>query len=240
MGTLYVVATPIGNLEDMTFRAIEVLKKVDTIFCEDTRVTKKLLSHYDIKTDLVSYHGNSSDRKIQKGIKMLEEGKDIALVSDAGTPTISDPGVKFVRTIRDNCPCEVFAIPGASAVTAALSASGAPASSFVFLGFSPRKKGRETFFKEVSNEKKTVVFYESPHRLMKTLEALPQYLSPNREVIVAREISKVYESYITGTADEVLEHFKEAPDEVRGEIVIILSALLKIDDPVYFDYDEVI
>ena len=231
LGTLYVVATPIGNLADMTYRAIETLRAVDTIFCEDTRVTKKLLGHYEIQTPCVSYHSFSGFGKIKRALDLLKQGKDVALVSDAGTPTISDPGVKFVRHIRDTLgdEADIRAIPGPSAVTAALSISGAPSSSFIFLGFLPRKKGRKTLFEYIATEEKTVVCYEAPHRLMKTLEALRDHLSPDREVIVAREMTKMYENCVAGTAEEVLKHYTEHQDEVRGEVVIIISSLLKKD-----------
>ncbi|MCY4577164.1 MAG: 16S rRNA (cytidine(1402)-2'-O)-methyltransferase [Candidatus Kaiserbacteria bacterium] len=226
-GTVYVVGTPIGNLGDMTTRGVETLQKVDTIFCEDTRVTKKLLARYKIDTSCVSYHSFSGFGKIAQAIKLLQQEKDIALVSDAGTPTISDPGVKLVRHIREKLgeATDIRTVPGASAVTAALSISGAPSSSFLFLGFLPRKKGRKTLFKEIAEEKRTVVCYEAPHRLLKTLTALQESLDPTREVIVAREMTKVYEQVITGTAAEVLAHYTTHSDEVRGEVVIIISGL---------------
>ena len=229
-GILYVVGTPIGNLADVTYRAIETLRLVDTVFCEDTRVTKKLLKHYDIATPCVSYHSFSGFRKIKQAIDLLGQGGDIALVSDAGTPTISDPGVKFVRHIREALgeAADIRSVPGASAVTAALSISGAPSSSFVFLGFLPRKKGRKTLFENIAKEKRTVVCYEAPHRLLKTLTALQECLDLAREVIIAREITKVYEQVIAGTAKEVLTHYTNHSDEVRGEIVIIISSLHKI------------
>ena len=227
--TLYVVGTPIGNLADISYRAIETLRLVDTIFCEDTRVTKKLLQHYKIATPCVSYHSFSGFGKIKRAIDILKQQGNIALVSDAGTPTISDPGVKFVRHIREELGEEVtiHTIPGASAVTAALSVSGAPSSSFIFLGFLPRKKGRQTLFKEIAKEERTIVCYEAPHRLLKTLTALQEHLDPTREVIIAREMTKIYEQVITGTAAEALTHYTNHPDEIRGEIVIIISSLHK-------------
>ncbi len=226
-GTLYVIATPIGNLADMSFRAVETLKQADTIFCEDTRVTKKLLRHYDIQTPCVPYHSFSGFITIARAERLLRRGKDIALVSDAGTPTVSDPGVKFVRHIRDTVGAPIRVIPGPSALSAALSVSGAPASSFLFLGFLPRKRGRESLFRSIADEKRTVVLYESPHRLLKTLEALCEHLDPRREVIVAREMTKVYEQLCAGTPDEVLAYYQEHADEVRGEIVIIISELVR-------------
>ena len=227
LGKLYVVGTPIGNLADMSYRAVETLRAVDVIFCEDTRVTRKLLGHYKIETPCVSYHSFSGFGKIKRAIVALREGKDVALVSDAGTPTISDPGVKFVRHVREELGTEVaiHTVPGPSAVTAALSVSGAPSSSFVFLGFLPRKKGRKTLFEYIAEEEKTVVCYEAPHRLMKTLQALREHLDQQREVIVARELTKVYESCVAGTAGEMVKYYTEHPDEVRGEAVIIISSL---------------
>lgn len=229
VGVLYVVGTPIGNLGDMTGRAVEVLRAVDTVFCEDTRVTRKLLAHYQITVKCMSYHSFSGFGKIAQAISLLRQGKDIALVSDAGTPTISDPGVKFVRQVREELGemADVRAVPGASAVVAALSISGAPSSSFVFLGFLPRKKGRRSLFEEIAAEQRTVVCYEAPHRLLKTLEALREHVDPKREVIVAREMTKVYEQVVAGTAEEVLAHYVAHPDEVRGEVVLIVSALYK-------------
>ena len=226
-GILYVVGTPIGNLGDMTMRGIEVLRAVDTIFCEDTRVTKKLLAHYAIDVPCVSYHSFSGFGKIARAVMLLKQEKDIALVSDAGTPTISDPGVKFVRHIREvlGDGADIRVVPGASAVTAALSISGAPGSSFIFLGFLPRKKGRKTIFEKIANEKRTVVCYEAPHRLMKTLEALWRHIDSTREVIIAREMTKIYEQVIAGTAEEVLAYYTKHSDEVRGEVVIIISRL---------------
>ncbi len=229
MSSLFVVATPIGNLADITFRAIETLNKVDFIFCEDTRVTKKLLKHYNIDTPCISYHSFSGFSKIKKAIDMLESGKNIALVSDAGTPSISDPGVKFVREIKNRFTDEVKieSIPGASALIAALAVSGSPASQFVFWGFLPRKKGRKTIFEKIVNEEKTSVFYESPHRIIKTLQELDIILQSNREVFVAREITKIYESYYSGTIKEILSHFKKTPKEIKGEFVVIVSSLYK-------------
>ena len=224
-GTLYVVGTPIGNLQDISFRTVETLQNVDLIFCEDTRMTKKLLTRHTIQTPCTSYHSFSGFGKIRKAEKLLSEGKNIALVSDAGTPTISDPGVKFVRHIREAYGSEyIKTIPGPSAVTAALSISGAPASSFVFLGFIPRKKGRQGVFKEIAQESKTVVCYEAPHRLLKTLAALEEHIL-EREIIVVREMTKIYEQSVTGSAAVVHAYYQEHPKEVRGEIVIIISAL---------------
>ena len=229
IGALHVVATPIGNLGDITLRALETLSSVAVIFCEDTRVTKKLLTRHALSVPCISYHSFSGFGKIKRALSLLREGKDIALVSDAGTPTISDPGVKFVREVRMALPeVAIVTIPGPSALTAALSISGAPASSFLFLGFLPRKKGRETLFREIAVEKRTVVFYEAPHRLLKTLHALHEHLDAAREVIVLRELTKVYEQAISGNAREVLAHYETHPDEVRGEVVVVVSSLMRL------------
>ena len=227
-GKLYVVATPIGNLKDISFRAVEVLKSVNHIFCEDTRTTKRLLDEYNISTQVSSYTSWSGFGKINKALLMIKEGKDIAIVSDAGTPSISDPGVKLIKAVRDQFGGNSLrSIPGACASVSALASSGAPASSFVFLGFLPKKKGRTSIFKYISQEKKTVVIYESPHRLEKTLLSLSEVLDPKREVIVAREITKIYESYVNGTIEEVVNYFNNNKDKIKGEIVIIISSLSK-------------
>lgn len=222
---LYIVATPIGNLEDMTLRAIRILKEVDLILCEDTRTTKKLLNHYAINTPTMSYHANSTLQKESKIIEMLQEGKNLALVSDAGTPCISDPGVKLVAEVKKQLgnDCQVIPIPGASALISALSASGIPSSEFIFYGFLPHKKGRETLFKEIAQNEKTSVFYESSHRIMKTLETLPKILEENRTVVVARELTKIYEQFVEGSSIEVLEYFTKNEDKVRGEFVVIIK-----------------
>ncbi|MDE0243583.1 MAG: 16S rRNA (cytidine(1402)-2'-O)-methyltransferase [Candidatus Kaiserbacteria bacterium] len=225
-GILYVIGLPIGNLGDVSDRARDVLRSVDTIFCEDTRVSKKLLAHYDIHTPCTAYHSYSGFGKTAKAVRLMQGGRDIALISDAGTPTIADPGVKLVRYVRDTIPdAAIVSIPGPSAVTAALSVSGAPASSFVFLGFLPRKKGREKAFQSIANEDRTVVFYEAPHRLVRALESLTVHIPEDREVIVVREMTKVYEQSIAGTAKEVFAHYQNHPDEVRGEVVVIVSQL---------------
>ncbi len=223
MSTLYVVATPIGNLEDITLRAIRVLSEVDFVLCEDTRVTKKLLSHYDIKTPTISYHANSKLTKLEKILELLEEGKNLALVSDAGTPAISDPGVQLVSEIYKRVEsARVLAVPGASALTAAISVAGAPSARFEFLGFLPHKKGRETIFKEIAASETTKVFYESPHRILKTLESLAKHC-PEKNITIAREITKIYETLTRGRPAEVLQYYDENPDEVRGEFVVIVS-----------------
>ena len=223
MNKFYVVATPIGNLEDITYRAVRVLSEVDLILCEDTRVTINLLNKYGINKPTMSYHSQSKVSKLDKILELVSEGKTLALVSDAGTPTISDPGSVLVSKIREVYPdIEIIAIPGASALVSALSVSGLPASEFVFLGFLPHKKGRETLFKEISGMNRTVVFYESPHRIMKTLNSLKKYIG-DRRVVIAREISKIYEQVVSGTSTEVEKYFLDNEDKVRGEFVVLVS-----------------
>jgi len=225
MTNFYVVATPIGNLEDITLRAIRILKEVDLILCEDTRVAKILLDHHSIKTPTASYHAHSKTSKKDFILDFLEKGKNLALVSDAGTPAISDPGVLIISQIIEKFKkgVKIIPIPGPSALIAALSASGLPASEFLFLGFLPHKKGRETLFKEIAVSKRTVIFYESPHRLMKTLESLNKCLKPDRKVVIARELTKIYEEFVQGNADAVLKYFEKNKDKVRGEFVVIVA-----------------
>ncbi len=223
MSTLYVVATPIGNLEDITLRAIRILGEVDFILCEDTRVTKKLLSHYDIKTSTISYHANSKITKLERILELLEEGKNLALVSDAGTPAISDPGMQLISEIREKLKdVKVLTVPGASALTAAISVSGTPSARFSFLGFLPHKKGRETLFAEIAATDQTTIFYESPHRIIKTLESLAKHC-PEKNITIARELTKIYESVVSGKPAEVLQYYDENKEEVRGEFVVIVS-----------------
>ncbi|HZS43094.1 MAG TPA: 16S rRNA (cytidine(1402)-2'-O)-methyltransferase [Candidatus Paceibacterota bacterium] len=223
--TFYVIATPIGNLEDITFRAVRLLKEVDLILCEDTRVTKRLMAKYGINTVTMSYHSQSKLSKIDKILDMIEEGKTLALVSDAGTPTISDPGSLLISKIRERFPeIKITPVPGAAALAAALSVSGLPASDFLFLGFLPHKKGRETLFKEVAASRRPTVFYESPHRILKTLEALGRHLSAERQIVIARELTKIYEEIVSGTSSEILLYFQNNPDKVRGEFVVIVEA----------------
>lgn len=224
VGTLYIVATPIGNLEDMTLRGLRVLGEVDCILCEDTRTTKKLLDKYDIKTKTMSYHAHSTGAKESAIIKMLDEGKDLALVSDAGTPCISDPGVLLVAQVRKHFGDEarVIPIPGPSALISALSACGYSSAEFTFLGFLPHKKGRETIFKEISGTKHLVVFYESTHRILKTLSSLSAHIG-DREVMIARELTKQFEEFKNGTASELLKYFEDNKDKQRGEFVVIVA-----------------
>ena len=223
MGKFYIVATPIGNLEDITLRALRVLREVDVVLCEDTRVTKRLLEKYEIKKKhLMPYNEKQSGVAAQKVIEMLASGKNIALVSDAGTPTISDPGARLIQEVKDTV-FEVIAVPGANAAIAALSISGLPSSDFLFLGFLPHKKGRETLFKEIAASKRTVVFYESPHRIIKALTSLKKFLSGNRKIFIARELTKIYEEGIMGTADEFISYFERNRDKIRGEFVIVVG-----------------
>ena len=260
MSTFYIVATPIGNLEDITLRALRVLREVDLILCEDTRETRKLLARHEITTPMMAYgfdtvrRGRAQERnpKIERVIELLQEGKNLALVSDAGTPTISDPGGVLVAEVRARLGEDVVVIPipGPSAVIAALSAAGVPASEFLFLGFLPHKKGRAKLFREIAAAERTVVFYESPHRILKSLEQLadaltespvphrmfpaaphpevwrgaaPQHPMSHRTVIVARELTKIHEEFVRGNIEEVRGYFEKNPDKVRGEFVVIVS-----------------
>jgi 16S rRNA (cytidine1402-2'-O)-methyltransferase len=229
MSTLYVVGTPIGNLEDITLRALRVLKEVDVILCEDTRVTKRLLQKYAITTKTMSYHARSGLAKTEKILGLLTKEKNLALVSDSGMPTISDPGVMLVAAVRKTHENDVaiVSIPGPSAATSALSISGLPASQFLFLGFLPHKKGRETLFGEITSSKRTTVFFESPHRIQRTLEKLVAALDTTRHVIVARELTKIHEEVVSGMAEEVLHFFHANPEKVRGEFVVLVSGVAK-------------
>jgi 16S rRNA (cytidine1402-2'-O)-methyltransferase len=225
MATLYIIGTPIGNLEDITLRALRILKEVDLILCEDTRVTARLLSKYGIMTPKMSYHAQSKLSKSDKILSLLEEGKNLALVSDAGTPCISDPGSLLLLQVREKFGDEVaiVPIPGPSALIAALSAAGGSVAEFTFLGFLPHKKGRETLFKEIAESKRLMAFYESPHRIEKALESLEKFCGANRGVIVARELTKIHEEFVRGTTSEARAHFTKNPDRVRGEFVVIVS-----------------
>ena len=226
MSKFYVVATPIGNMGDITLRAIETLKNVDLILCEDTRETKKILDKHEINKPTMSYHAQSKLAKTDKIFELLEEGKDLALVSDAGTPGISDPGAMLISQIRNTArqglAVEVIPVPGVSAVITALSASGLPTHEFTFLGFLPHKKGRETLFKEIAAAERTMVFYESPHRILKTLESLTKFC-PTKKVCIARELTKIYEEFKTGTPAEVLEYLEKNKEKQRGEFTVLVS-----------------
>lgn len=223
-GILYIVPTPIGNLEDMTLRAIRILKEVDLVLCEDTSVTQRLFSQYDITTKTSLFYAQTGIKNIEKIMSFLEEGKTLALVSDAGTPTISDPGVLLVVKVRKELPhVKIIALPGASALTTALSASGVTSSTFTFYGFMPHKKGRETLFKTISESTHTSVFYESVHRIEKTLESLSTVLDPARIIVIGRELTKMHEEVVRGTAKEVKEYFLLNKDHLRGEFVVIVE-----------------
>ena len=220
---LYIVATPIGNLKDITLRALEVLRAVDAIVCEDTRVTRKLISRYDIKKQLFSLHEYSSPGDLRRIIYLLKERKNIAYVVDAGTPGISDPGNYFVRQVSEALPDEeIIPIPGASALTAALSIAGLPKDQFLFLGFPPAKKGRARFFEEVKASKYPVVLYESPHRLKKTLQELSDIGLSRFECVLIKEISKVYENIYRMSIVE-LKNFFEKEKKIQGEFVIVIN-----------------
>ena len=221
MGKLFIVPTPVGNLEDMTFRAVRVLKEVTLILAEDTRVTAKLLHHYGIETRMISNHTHNEHRNLGALIEKIRAG-DVALVSDAGTPGISDPGFLLVREcIREGL--EVECLPGATAFVPALVASGFPCDRFCFEGFLPQKKGRQKKLQSLSNEERTIVFYESPFRIVKALEEFVQYFGPDRLVSASREISKLHEETVRGTVASVLEHFKiHTP---KGEFVLILGGV---------------
>jgi len=220
MATLYIVSTPIGNLSDITLRAIEILKGVDFILCEDTRQTLKLLNHYGIQKPLVSYFQHSKLAKVDYILGQLEQGKNIALVSDAGTPGISDPGNKLISLIVEKTEkVEIISIPGPSALTAAVSVSGFPMDKFLFLGFPPAKRKRKRFFEEVANSKYPVIFYESPYRILKTLNQLKDSLPRAKRVVVCRELTKKFETIYRGEIGEVIKEIERG--QIKGEFVVI-------------------
>lgn len=220
-GKLYIVATPIGNLEDITLRALETLKSVDFILCEDTRVTKNLLNHYQIMKPMISYHQHTDSKKVNELIGLLDEGKNLALVTDAGTPGISDPGNMFINQLTNKLLNQsiIIPIPGPSAVISALSISGFPTDKFLFLGFPPHKNKRQKFFKEAVSAEFTVAFYESGHRILKCLQELTELLEPNRQILVCRELTKKFETIYRGTIAEVSEKMKDD----RGEFVVVIN-----------------
>lgn len=224
MGILYIVPTPVGNMEDMTFRAIRVLKEADLILAEDTRTSGILLKHYDIQNRLMSHHKFNEHGTSKTVVDRLRAGETIALISDAGTPGISDPGFYLVReAVRAGI--DVQCLPGATAFVPALVSSGIPCDRFAFEGFLPPKKGRQTKLESLRDEQRTMIFYESPYRLLKTLQQFAEYYGGDRQVSVCREISKVHEESVRGTLDEVITHFTVT--EPRGEIVIILEGCKK-------------
>ena len=219
-GKLYVVPTPIGNLEDITLRAIRILSEVDLILAEDTRVSRKLLSHYKIDTALESHHQNNEHATVSKQIEKMKQGLSLALISDAGTPAISDPGFLLVReTVKAGI--EVDCLPGPTALIVALVNSGIPTERFVFEGFLPPKKGRQKKLQQISDEERTIVFYESPHKLNKTLAQLAELIEEDRTIAVCREMTKKFEETIRGTLKEVQQHLEE--NSPKGEFVIVLS-----------------
>ena len=220
MSKLYIVPTPIGNLEDMTFRAIKVLKEADLILAEDTRTSGKLLKHFEIHTPMQSHHMYNEHKTVESVINKLQSGQTIALISDAGTPAISDPGFLLTRgCVAAQIPVEC--LPGATAFVPALVNSGLPNDKFIFEGFLPVKKGRQTRLKLLAEETRTMIFYESPHKLIKTLSNFAEYFGADRQVSVSRELSKLHEETIRGTAQEVLSHFENKPP--KGEIVIVVA-----------------
>jgi len=224
-GILSVVATPIGNMEDITLRAIRILNEADYILCEDTRVTGKLLKRHEISTPLKRYDAHASLSTHENVISDLKHGKNIALVSDAGTPGVSDPGVLLVKMARE-AGVRVDAIPGSSAVIAAFSIAGLAGNQFTFLGFAPHKKGRQTFFESLTNYVEPVIFFESTHRIIKTLEALNKVSQKGKALVkvsIARELTKMHEEFVSGSAEEVLQYFSEHHDHQKGEFVVIVS-----------------
>ncbi|RRJ92437.1 16S rRNA (cytidine(1402)-2'-O)-methyltransferase [Paenimyroides tangerinum] len=220
MSKLYLVPTPIGNLDDMTFRAIKVLNEVDLILAEDTRTSAKLLKHFEIATQMHSHHMHNEHKTVENIIQKLQQGMTIALISDAGTPAISDPGFLLTRAcVEHGIPVEC--LPGATAFVPALVNSGLPNDKFVFEGFLPDKKGRQTRFLALAEETRTMILYVSPHKLVKTLAEFIEYFGADRQVSVSRELSKLHEETVRGTATEVLKHFEEKPP--KGEIVVIVG-----------------
>ena len=221
---LYLVPTPIGNLDDITLRALKVLKEVDVILAEDTRTSGKLLKHFEITTPMQSHHMHNEHKTVDHLIQRLKSGEQIAIISDAGTPAISDPGFLLTRACVEN-NIEVNCLPGATAFVPALVNSGLPNDKFIFEGFLPVKKGRQTRFKLLAEENRTMIIYESPHKLIKTLGHFCEYFGEDRQVSVSREITKLYEETIRGTAKEVLAHYTNKPP--KGEIVIVVAGASK-------------
>lgn len=224
-GTLYVVATPIGNLEDITYRAVRILGEVDVVLCEDTRVTGKLLTHYGIDAKLMRYDAHASEKKHLYIINDIQSGKRVALVSDAGTPGVSDPGVHLIAAARE-AGARIEVIPGPSAVTAAVSLAGIPGNQFTFLGFAPQKKGRQTFFTNLSSHTQPAIFFESTHRILKCLDTLIVH-HPTATVYLARELTKLYEELLVGTAQELHTKLTTDPVKQKGEFVVIIQNNLK-------------
>lgn len=220
MAKLYLVPTPIGNLEDITLRAIRVLKEADTILAEDTRTSGKLLKHFEIGTPMYSHHMHNEHKTVDAIVNRIKNGETIAMISDAGTPAISDPGFLLTRACIA-AGVEVDCLPGATAFVPALVNSGLPNDKFVFEGFLPVKKGRQTRFKILAEETRTIIFYESPHKLLKTLGHFSEYFGEDRQISVSREITKLHEETVRGTVLEVLEHYTAKPP--KGEIVVVVA-----------------
>lgn len=220
MGTLYIVATPIGNLEDLSFRALRILKEADFILCEDTRVTQKLLSHYSIQKPTLSYHQHSKLTKKEHIFELISQGKDLALVSDSGTPGISDPGNELIHFLLSKSQdIKIVPIPGPSALIVAASISGFPMDKFLFLGYPPRKKGRKKFFEEIVQSKYPVIFYEAPYRILKTLREL-QTLYSKFEIVLCRELTKKFETFYRGTLSSLI--LKLEKERIRGEFTAVI------------------
>ncbi|MCZ8167852.1 MAG: 16S rRNA (cytidine(1402)-2'-O)-methyltransferase [Flavobacterium sp.] len=220
MGKLYLVPTPIGNLDDMTFRAVKVLQEADIILAEDTRNSGKLLKHFDIATPMQSHHMHNEHKTVDHWVKRIQAGETVALISDAGTPAISDPGFLLTRACVED-GIEVDCLPGATAFVPALVNSGLPNDRFIFEGFLPEKKGRQTRYLQLAEETRTMILYVSPHKLVKTLGEFVQYFGPDRPVSISREITKLHEETIRGTAEEVLKHYETKPP--KGEIVAVVA-----------------
>ncbi len=220
MSRLYIVPTPIGNLEDITLRALRILKEADLILAEDTRVTAKLLQHYEIKKPVHAHHQHNEHKTVSFIAEQISSGQNVALVSDAGTPGISDPGFLLIRECL-KLGVEVECLPGATAFVPALVQSGLPCDAFVFVGFLPQKKGRQTKLKSLAEENRTMVFYESPHRLIKALEEFKEHFGAERKVSVSRELTKMFEETFRGTVEETIAHF--SAKTIKGEIVIVLE-----------------
>ena len=224
MGKLFLVPTPIGNLQDMTFRAISVLKEVDLILAEDTRTSSKLLQHFDIHTPLASHHMHNEHKTTAGLVKRMASGEKMALISDAGTPAISDPGFLLARSCIEN-GIDVECLPGATAFVPALVSSGLPADRFIFEGFLPLKKGRQTRLIQLAEETRTIVLYESPHKLLKTLNQLVEYFGEDRPASISRELTKIHEETVRGTLRELIEYYEE--NTVKGEFVLVIGGRKK-------------
>jgi 16S rRNA (cytidine1402-2'-O)-methyltransferase len=230
MSVLRIVATPIGNLEDITLRALRVLKEADFVLCEDTRVTKKLLDHYEIKTPTISFHQHSDDLKVDKIISLLREGRDLALVTDAGTPGVSDPGSRLVEVVREELGEQVLieSVPGVAALTTAISIAGIGFDHFLFLGFLPHKKGRQTKLKEIFSSNYPTILYESKHRIIKLMEELIKMSHDQKialKISLARELTKMHESFYSGNPEEILNILNSNPHNLKGEFVVLIKKI---------------